>query len=392
MKPRTIATVAAALLVWAAAEPCPAAESERSPFAPSSALRATRASVPVAASVSAGEHGLHWGLSLGMPVAAPRGTAIDPLALKPVWRVDALFNASHDPALRAPTGDLATSLRIERATARMAAWLGVSRGGQRAERDPEARLRLGGGIAQVLGELRGELSWVTSSVLFNGDERWTQSWVEEILVRRDGMPDSVMFVTRSETVSHETFWQTAQASLGWARGRWSVDGVGGLSMGEGVTARRWAQARMGVQLSRHVAMLAAWGERPAAALAFEDNAPPRTMVGFEVKPWAARVAEDGPSRATDWRAVSAGPGWLVIRILAKDAKSVEIKGDITDWAPLALERVNGGWWGLLVRAPAGLHRVQVRVDGGMWQAPPKLPRAADSSGGPAGMLLVSGEE
>lgn len=383
MKSRTIATVAAALLFCAAAEPCRAAEAERSPFVTSSALRAMRASVPVAASVSAGEHGLHWGLALGMPVAAPRGTAADPLGLKPAWRVDAMFNASHDPGLRAPTGGLATSLRLERATARMAAWLGVSQGGARDKHDPEARLRLGGGIAQVLGEMRGELSWVTSSVLFNDDPRWTESWQE--------MVDTVLML-RTRTVSHETFWQTAQASLGWARGRWSVDGVGGLSMGEGVTARRWAQARMGIQLSRRVALHAAWGERPAAALAFEDNAPPRTMIGFELKPWGPRTANEGPPRVTRWRASSAGPGLLLIRVQARDAKSVEITGDITDWAPLAFERGSGGWWAVLVRASAGLHKVQVRVDGGPWQAPPGLPRAADAGGGPAGMLFVSGEE
>jgi hypothetical protein len=391
MKKKTIATVAAALLAWAAAEPCQAVEPERSPLVPSSALRAMRASVPVAASVAAGEHGLHWGLSLGMPVATPRGTAADPLALRPAWRVDAMFNASHDPALRAPTGGLATSLRLERATARMAGWLGVSRGGERAERDPEARLRLGGGIAQVLGEIRGELSWVTSSVLFSGDERWTRSWLEDITIPRDSMPDSVTSVARSETVSHETLWQAAQATLRWARGRWSVDGVGGLSMGEGVTARRWAQARMGVQLTRHVAMHAAWGERPAAALAFEDNAPPRTMVGLEVKPWVGRGTGE-PPRLSGWRATPSGRGLLLIRVQARAAKAVELTGDLTDWAPLVLERVNGGWWAVLVQASAGLHRVQVRMDGGPWQAPPGLPRAADSGGGPAGMLFVEGEE
>jgi hypothetical protein len=32
--------------------------------------------------------------------------------------------------------------------------------------------------------------------------------------------------------------------------------------------------------------------------------------------------------------------------------------------------------------------VQVRVDGGPWQAPPGLPRADDGPAGPAGTLLV----
>jgi hypothetical protein len=395
MKIRTQAFVTAALLVWAAVAPCLAAESEPegSPLVAAPALRRAGAPVPLSASVSAGEHGLHWGLSLGMPVAAPvRGNARDPLAIRPAWRVDAMFNASHDPALNAPTGGLATSLRLERATARMAAWLGVSRGGERGSRDPEARLRLGGGLSQVLGDLRGELSWVTSSVLFSDDPRWTRTWQEMVPTEK---PDSFLFITRSETVSHETFWKTAQASLGWAHGRWSVDGVGGLSAGDGVNARHWAQARIGVQLSRHIGMLAAWGERPAAALAFEGNAPPRTMLGVEITPWAPALRlphREGVAGVTGWRTQSAGPGLIVVRVKARDARAVELTGDITDWAPVALERGTGGWWAVLLRASAGVHRVQLRVDGSAWAAPPGLPRAADSENGPAGVLLVSGGE
>ena len=392
MRIRNLASIAAALMTWAAADPCLAVQApEGSPLAASSALRAAGGPVPLAASLSVGEHGLHWGLALGMPVAAPAlGDALQ--SARPTWRVDAMFNASHDAALKAPTGGLATSLRLERSSARMAAWLGVSRGGERASRDPEARLRVGAGFAQALGDMRGELSWVTSSVLFQNDGRWTRTWQEVI---PSPNPDSFVIISHSETVSHETFWQTAQASLRWAHGRFSVDGVGGLSLGEGVSARRWAQARMGIQISRHVGMLAAWGERPAAALAFEGNAPPRTMLGVELALWAPRgvtAHPGGAPAATVWRTKSAGPGLLLVRVHARDAHAVEVTGDITDWAPVALQRGAGGWWAVLLRAPVGVHRVQLRVDGGAWLAPPGLPRAADSESGPAGVLLVSGKE
>lgn len=383
--------ITAAALFAGAASPCLAVQSpERSPLVSSPMARVPGGPVPLAASVSAGEHGLHWGLALGMPVAAPSGTGA--AALRPTWRVDALFNASHDPGLIAPVGGLATSVRLERASARMAMWLGVSRGGARDARDPEARLRWGGGLAQALGEIRGEVSWVTSTVLFSDDPRWTRTWEEQVFVPEN--PESLIFVTRTETVDHQTFWQTAQATLRWAHGRFSMDGVGGLSLGEGVTARRWAQARMGFQFSRHVGMLAAWGERPAAALAFEGNAPPRTMLGVELTPWVPRGASagDGVPQVTQWRATPAGPGLLLVRVHARGARAVELTGDVTDWAPMALERTNGGWWGVLLQASAGVHRVQVRVDGGAWTAPPGLPRAADAAGGSAGVLLVGGED
>jgi hypothetical protein len=39
--------------------------------------------------------------------------------------------------------------------------------------------------------------------------------------------------------------------------------------------------------------------------------------------------------------------------------------------------------------PPGVHRVQLRVDGGPWIAPPGLPRADNGPGGPSGALVVA---
>jgi hypothetical protein len=54
--------------------------------------------------------------------------------------------------------------------------------------------------------------------------------------------------------------------------------------------------------------------------------------------------------------------------------------------------VHANWWAAVVRVPPGVHRVQIRLDGGAWLAPPGLPRADDGPGGPSGTLLVSGGE
>jgi hypothetical protein len=37
----------------------------------------------------------------------------------------------------------------------------------------------------------------------------------------------------------------------------------------------------------------------------------------------------------------------------------------------------------------GLYRVQLRMDGGVWQSPPGLPRAEDGPGGPSGTLVIT---
>jgi hypothetical protein len=81
---------------------------------------------------------------------------------------------------------------------------------------------------------------------------------------------------------------------------------------------------------------------------------------------------------------------LIVRVHLRDVSSAEIAGDFTDWKPVSLERQHAGWWYQVLSVPPGIHRVQLRLDGGAWQSPPGLPRADDGPGGPSGTLVVFG--
>jgi hypothetical protein len=90
------------------------------------------------------------------------------------------------------------------------------------------------------------------------------------------------------------------------------------------------------------------------------------------------------------------------------AQSVEVMGDFTDWTPVELvpldrragsgaaaarrragrgDAANDVWAVALVLAP-GVHRVNVRVDGGPWRPPPGLSVVRDEFGGEVGLLVV----
>lgn len=75
-------------------------------------------------------------------------------------------------------------------------------------------------------------------------------------------------------------------------------------------------------------------------------------------------------------------------VRAPDAGLVEIAGDFTDWQPIALGRGSGGIWEVVVRIPKGIHRIAVRVDGGLWTAPAGTRRADDDYGGEVGIFVV----
>jgi len=70
------------------------------------------------------------------------------------------------------------------------------------------------------------------------------------------------------------------------------------------------------------------------------------------------------------------------------ALRLEVRGDITEWEPVEMSRIGGGWWELVVAAEPGIHSIQLRIDGGPWVAPPGLPLSVAGMQGPAGTMLI----
>jgi len=79
-----------------------------------------------------------------------------------------------------------------------------------------------------------------------------------------------------------------------------------------------------------------------------------------------------------------------LRVYAPGAGAVEISGDFTDWQPLRLQRspTNRDAWEGSLRIARGLHRINVRRDGGTWMAPAGTTRSADDFGGEVGVFLL----
>jgi hypothetical protein len=77
-----------------------------------------------------------------------------------------------------------------------------------------------------------------------------------------------------------------------------------------------------------------------------------------------------------------------LRIQAPDAKSVELMGDFTDWIPVQLVLIEPGLWEAELELPAGVHRVNVRFDGGPWVVPGGARVERTEFGGSVGILVV----
>lgn len=225
-------------------------------------------------------------------------------------------------------------------------------------------------------------------VQFHGDPRWSHTVIQHI-----GNPGDSIYRDTSYTVAgdHVARWLSGQGAARWGRGRMELEASGGITAGVAAPRRAWAQAAMQFQLSRRALLLASYGTRPAVSIAFDATARPRSMVGVQVAPWSStKWAMAGAIRPSVRGLVlrRAGQGRLAIFVRCRDVSLVELAGDFTDWLAAPLQKAGGDWWELTVPVEPGLHRVRVRLNGGVWEAPPGLPRASDEGGPPTGVLLI----
>ena len=117
---------------------------------------------------------------------------------------------------------------------------------------------------------------------------------------------------------------------------------------------------------------------------------PARLASRTALPSASRPPRDGdpvPSARLSVVPQPDGAVRLVVHV-AGAAASVELAGDFTDWQPWPLRRSGDGTWETELPIPSGLHRLNVRIDGGAWIVPAGLSRTADDFGDEVGIMAV----
>jgi hypothetical protein len=178
---------------------------------------------------------------------------------------------------------------------------------------------------------------------------------------------------------------------------WRHD-AGGLSMGVGGGIRGQSESSRTKTNGWGAVDMAAW-IKPQLALTLGagstlDDAvrgvPHATFASV-----AVRIAAQRHTTIFSRTPTIAGPRIMVeragelrrIEVRVDGASRVEIMGDFTNWTPVPLDHVEGGWRVERV-IPPGPHRVAIRVDGGAWIVPANLPRIDDDLAGPVGIITV----
>jgi hypothetical protein len=258
-----------------------------------------------------------------------------------------------------------------------------------------------GGIWTKLGPatLRGSLTSFFFTKLASPDtiENLGPCVAELDATRLAPMPqDAVTSLhTTSSGCRHQSRLTDLESSVRWEHRLMEVTVRGGKRFGNSfdVTpeSRQWASGQVAVWISSQVAAVAGGGREPAQPT---RGLPARTFgsLGLMLAYWPIpRNVVPVASPQSLIHAFELRPaGTAVQRITARigGVEKVEIMGDFSDWTALPLIRRGRDHWELLVPIGPGVHQINMRIDGGVWIAPPGMPTMKDGFNGEVGVVVI----
>ena len=77
-----------------------------------------------------------------------------------------------------------------------------------------------------------------------------------------------------------------------------------------------------------------------------------------------------------------------LRVHVRGVQSVELMGDFTDWQSVALTRIGADIWEIRLTVAPGVHRLNIRIDGGPWLVPQGTRLEETEFGGAVGIVVI----
>jgi hypothetical protein len=181
-----------------------------------------------------------------------------------------------------------------------------------------------------------------------------------------------------------------QSSVYWSRGALALDGLLGTRLSTSYGQRTtWGRAQASWALGEQLALVAAGGTRaPEPAIGRMGGNFFSLGVRVASAPWIAHVLHPGARSSASSFGVRAEGQTRVIYVHAPAARTIELMADFTDWQPVEMRHASNDEWELAMHIEPGSHRVNIRVDGGEWKAPPGAGTVQDEFNGVVGLVVV----
>jgi hypothetical protein len=216
-------------------------------------------------------------------------------------------------------------------------------------------------------------------------------------------PAGALEVSWTRLTVGDTAFSDVLGRARWRLGAFDVSGTVGTRVasrggGRGV----YGDLSATVRLAEWLALVVGGGTYPSdpvrgsipgryvtAGLRLLPRAPPRAAAVRQIDASLLPGLRDQPARLDRAEvAVERLDGLAVLVVRVRDASRVEVMGDFTDWQPVSLAASGAGRYRYALGLPAGMHRFNLRLDGGPWGVPLGAGYAADEFGGSVGVLIV----
>jgi hypothetical protein len=206
----------------------------------------------------------------------------------------------------------------------------------------------------------------------------------------DSLGSGIDTIPRGGGSSVARQYADVESSVYWSRGALALDGMLGTRLSTSYGQRStWGRAQASWALDEQFALVVAGGSRaPEPAIGRMGG----NFFSFGVRlasaPWIAHVLHPGARSSASSFGVRAEGHARVIYVHAPAARTIELMADFTDWQPVQMRHASNDEWELAMPIAPGSHRVNIRVDGGEWSAPPGAGTVQDEFNGVVGLVVV----
>jgi hypothetical protein len=249
--------------------------------------------------------------------------------------------------------------------------------------------------AGVFTSIRSAVLSVSSRTTSTTSHAIVRSVVTDSVRNHSGEYDRFRRVLSDTSTSSDTRWSQLDARFDWSAGRLALTGTWSASFSAtarrdsaGTRAMRWGRVNASYQLNHRLGLIAGVGTSPAAT---SSRAKRFATLGVRIAPaMFAREPLAAPVRpsAASFSVKPIEPGIYKVVLRVPVARSVELSGDFNRWSAVAMTQTAAGVWEATIALAPGTHRVNVRIDGDAWTAPPGLPAVNDEFSGRVGILVI----
>ena len=211
----------------------------------------------------------------------------------------------------------------------------------------------------------------------------------------DGLASPIALTSSPATCRRPSHLTDVEGGLSWEHRLLEVSVRGGQRFGQRLdvtpASRYWGSAQAAVWISSQMAAVAAGGREPAQptrGLPARNFYTVGLMLAYWPIPRGAVLVETPANLVHAFELRPAGVALQRLTARIGGVETVEVMGDFTDWAPVQLVRRGRDQWELLLPMSAGVHQINMRIDGGKWIAPPGIPSIRDDFNGEVGVVVI----